>query len=120
MEWEYLFIKVFVQTNHDDRGLLITNNKIRRVNVTSGKPVLNGYHKTFCFYYFRTAARKLSKFKVFFFHKLQECHIQKLINGVANLALFCLTYNTGIHGKSVCLPLVSLLERLHRCMSLYN
>lgn len=50
--WDMNLPKHLVQIQHDDRGILVADNKIRRVNVTSAKSALNGYQKSRCFYCF--------------------------------------------------------------------
>src|SRR5690606_40125216 len=50
--WDMNLPKHLVQIQHDDQGLLVADNKIRRVNVTSAKSALNGYQKSRCFYCF--------------------------------------------------------------------
>jgi 5-methylcytosine-specific restriction endonuclease McrA len=117
--WDMNLPKHLVQIQHDDQGILVADNKIRRVNVTSAKSALNGYQKGRCFYCF--APITIDQFfehsadvDHFFPHKLRECDIQKPINGIANLVLACPTCNRGQMGKFDRLPSVNLLERLHK------
>lgn len=117
--WDMNLPKHLVQIQHDDRGILVADNKIRRVNVTSAKSALNGYQKSRCFYCFAPITiEQLQAHSAdidhFFPHKLRECDIQKPINGVANLVLACAECNRGQLGKFDRLPSVNLLERLHK------
>lgn len=113
--WDMNLPKHLVQIQHDDKGILVADNKIRRVNVTSAKSALNGYQKSRCFYCFAPITLEHSADVDHFFpHKLRECDIQKPINGVANLVLSCAECNRGYQGKFDRLPSVNLLERLHR------
>ncbi len=117
--WDMNLPKHLVQIQHDDQGILIADNKIRRVNVTSAKSALNGYQKSRCFYCFAPITiEQLFEHSAdvdhFFPHKLRECDIQKPINGVANLVLSCAECNRGYQGKFDHLPAVNLLQRLHR------
>ncbi len=117
--WDMNLPKHLVQIQHDDQGILIADNKIRRVNVTSAKSALNGYQKSRCFYCFAPITiEQLFEHSAdvdhFFPHKLRDCDIQKPINGVANLVLSCAECNRGYQGKFDHLPAVNLLQRLHR------
>ncbi len=117
--WDMNLPKHLVQIQHDDRGILVADNKIRRVNVTSAKSALNGYQKSRCFYCFAPITiEQLQEYSAdvdhFFPHRLRECDIQKPINGVANLVLACSECNRGQQGKFDRLPSVNLLERLHK------
>lgn len=117
--WDMNLPKHLVQIQHDDRGILVADNKIRRVNVTSAKSALNGYQKSRCFYCFAPITiEQLQQYSAdvdhFFPHRLRECDIQKPINGVANLVLACPECNRGQQGKFDRLPSVNLLERLHK------
>lgn len=117
--WDMNLPKHLVQIQHDDRGILVADNKIRRVNVTSAKSALNGYQKSRCFYCFAPITiEQLQEHSAdvdhFFPHRLRECDIQKPINGVANLVLACPECNRGQQGKFDRLPSVNLLERLHK------
>ncbi len=117
--WDMNLPKHLVQIQHDDRGILVADNKIRRVNVTSAKSALNGYQKSRCFYCFALITiEQLQQHSAdvdhFFPHRLRECDIQKPINGVANLVLACSECNRGQQGKFDRLPSVNLLERLHK------
>lgn len=117
--WDMNLPKHLVQIQHDDQGILVADNRIRRVNVTSAKSALNGYQKSRCFYCFAPITiEQLLEHSAdvdhFFPHKLRECDIQKPINGVANLVLACAECNRGHQGKFDRLPSVNLLERLHR------
>ena len=117
--WDMNLPKHLVQIQHDDQGILVADNKIRRINVTSAKPALNGYQKSRCFYCFAPITiEQLFEHSAdvdhFFPHKLRECDIQKPINGVANLVLACPSCNRGQQGKFDRLPSVNLLERLHK------
>lgn len=117
--WGMNLPKQLVQIRHDDRGILIADNKIRRVNVTSAKAALNGYQKSRCFYCYAPITIEES-FELsadvdhFFPHKLRECDEQKPVNGVVNLVLSCAQCNRGVNGKFDQLPSVELLARLHR------
>ncbi len=117
--WDMNLPKHLVQIQHDDQGILVADNKIRRVNITSAKSALNGYQKSRCFYCFAPITiEQLFEHSAdvdhFFPHKLRECDIQKPINGVANLVLSCAECNRGYQGKFDHLPAVNLLQRLHR------
>lgn len=117
--WDMNLPKQLVQIEHDDQGMLIANNKIRRVNVTSAKSALNGYQKSRCFYCFAPITiEQLLEHSAdvdhFFPHKLRECDIQKPINAVANLVLACPSCNRGQQGKFDRLPSIHLLARLHK------
>ncbi|MFW3963822.1 HNH endonuclease domain-containing protein [Acinetobacter radioresistens] len=117
--WEMNLPKNLVQIHHDDQGILIAENKIRRINVTSAKSALNGYQKSRCFYCFKpiTIEQLLphsADVDHFFPHKLRECDQTKPVNGVANLVLACPECNRGVGGKFDQLPSVDLLERLYR------
>ncbi len=117
--WDMNLPKHLVQIQHDDQGILVADNRIRRVNVTSAKSALNGYQKSRCFYCFvpitiEQLLEHSADVDHFFPHKLRECDIQKPINGVANLVLSCTECNRGHRGKFDRLPSVSLLERLHK------
>lgn len=117
--WDMNLPKQLVQIEHDDQGMLIANNKIRRVNVTSAKSALNGYQKSRCFYCFAPITieqllEQSADVDHFFPHKLRECDIQKPINAVANLVLACPSCNRGQQGKFDRLPSIHLLARLHK------
>lgn len=117
--WDMNLPRQLVQIEHDDQGVLVANNKIRRVNVTTARAALNGYQKSVCFYCFKpiTIEQMLehtADVDHFFPHKLRECDNQKPINGVANLVLACPDCNRGVAGKFDRLPAIPLLERLHR------
>ena len=117
--WDMNLPKQLVQIQHDDRGILVANNKIRRVNVTSVRSALNGYQKSRCFYcYAPITLEETLEFSAdvdhFFPHKLRACDIQKPVNGVANLVLSCTQCNRGVGGKFDQLPSTELLSRLHR------
>lgn len=117
--WDMNLPKHLVQIQHDDQGLLIADNKIRRVNVTSAKSALNGYQKSRCFYCFAPITiEQLLEHSAdvdhFFPHKLRQCNVEKPINGVANLVLACTECNRGQNGKFDRLPSLNLLERLHK------
>ena len=111
--------KQLVQIQHDDRGILVANNKIRRVNVTSVRSALNGYQKSRCFYCYAPITLEetfelSAEVDHFFPHKLRACDIQKPVNGVSNLVLSCIQCNRGVGGKFDQLPSLELLSRLHR------
>ena len=115
--WEMNLPKNLVQIQHDD-GLLIADNKLKRINVTSAKHALNGYHQGKCFYC--SCVITLEPFQEnsaevdhFFPHKLRVCDSEKPINGVANLVLACQECNRGVQGKFDQLPELEFLERLH-------
>lgn len=98
--------------------ILIGVNSIRRVNVTSAKPALNGYQKGRCFYCFKdisveSNSDELADVDHFFPHMLKICDPKKPIDGVANLVLACRDCNRGERGKFECLPSINLLERLY-------
>lgn len=117
--WSMNLLKHLVQIEHDDTGILIADNKMRRVSVTSAKAALNGYQKGKCFYCFRTVSiaslnDESADVDHFFPHKLRECDAGKPINGVSNLVLACISCNRGHQGKFDLLPSISLLERLHK------
>ncbi|MDO5666571.1 MAG: HNH endonuclease domain-containing protein [Alcaligenaceae bacterium] len=116
--WGMSLPKQLVQIQHDDHGILIADNKIRRVNVTSARAALNGYQKSRCFYCYAPITiadcfELSADVDHFFPHKLRECDNQKPVNGVANLVLSCPECNRGVRGKFDQLPSVDLLERLH-------
>lgn len=117
--WDMNLPKQLIQIQHDGNGILIADNKSRRVNVTRVKPALNGYQKGLCFYCYApiTIDSFLShsaEVDHFFPHKLRECDIQKPINGVANLVLSCPECNRGSRGKFDRLPSLRLLADLHK------
>ncbi|MBF7688271.1 HNH endonuclease family protein [Acinetobacter rathckeae] len=117
--WDMNLPKHLVQIQHDEQGILVADNKIRRVNVTSVKSALNGYQKSKCFYCFTdiTITQFLpnsADVDHFFPHKLRYCDAQKPVNGVANLVLACTECNRGQNGKFDRLPSVSLLAQLHK------
>lgn len=117
--WDMNLPKQLIQIQHDGNGILIADNKSRRVNVTRVKPALNGYQKGQCFYCYApiTIDSFLShsaEVDHFFPHKLRECNIQKPINGVANLVLSCPECNRGSRGKFDRLPSLRLLADLHK------
>ncbi len=124
--WDMNLPKHLVQIQHDDHGILVADNKIRRVNVTSAKSALNGYQKSRCFYCFAPITIELlSEYSAdvdhFFPQKLRECDIQKPINGVANLVLACPTCNRGQQGKFDRLPSINLFsvhDKFHRALVL--
>jgi 5-methylcytosine-specific restriction endonuclease McrA len=117
--WEMNLPKHLIQIEHDDKGTLIANNKLRRVSVTPVRPALNGYQKSRCFYCFREITieqmmEHSAEVDHFFPHKLRVCDQTKPINGVANLVLACQQCNRGSQGKFEQLPSLELLERLNR------
>lgn len=116
--WEMNLPKHLVQISYDDNGLLIADNKLRRVDVTSARSALNGYQKSRCFYCFKditieSGHTHSADVDHFFPHILRECDAQKPINGVANLVLACPECNRGKQGKFEKLASLNLLERLH-------
>lgn len=116
--WEMNLPKHLVQISYDDKGLLIADNKLRRVDVTSARSALNGYQKSRCFYCFKditieSGHTHSADVDHFFPHILRECDAQKPINGVANLVLACPECNRGKQGKFEKLASLNLLERLH-------
>ncbi len=116
--WEMNLPKHLVQISYDDKGLLIADNKLRRVDVTPARSALNGYQKSRCFYCFKDITIESGQphsadVDHFFPHILRECDAQKPINGIANLVLSCSDCNRGKQGKFEKLPSLILLERLH-------
>ena len=96
---------------------LIGVNSLRRTNVTSARPALNGYQKGRCFYCFREisivhGSHELADVDHFFPHILKQCDSNKPVDGVANLVLACQECNRGVNGKFDKLPSLTLLERL--------
>ncbi len=96
---------------------LIGITSLRRSNVTSARPALNGYQKGRCFYCFRnisvhTGDTEMADVDHFFPHILKQCDSTKPVDGVANLVLACQWCNRGEGGKFEKLPTVNLLERL--------
>lgn len=117
--WDMNLPKQLVQIEHDGEGVLVGDNKIRRVNVTPVRPALNGYQKSRCFYCYAPITIEQSQehsaeVDHFFPHLLRECDGQKPVNGVANLVLACVNCNRGPGGKFGQLPTTELLARLHR------
>lgn len=117
--WDMNLPKHLVQIQHDETGILVAENKLRRINVTSAKSALNGYQKGKCFYCFKpihleSNFENSAEVDHFFPHKLRDCDSQKPINGVANLVLACNTCNRGYQGKFDRLPSLKLLKRLYK------
>lgn len=102
-------------SNND--GLLIVNNNIRRVNITSVRSALNGYQKGRCFYCFENInLQEKQNLDVDHFipFVLQQYIPDVNLNGVWNLVLACKDCNRGVHGKFEKIPAPKYLERLYR------
>lgn len=91
---------------------------LKRIDITSSRPALNGYQKGKCFYCFNDIS--IDKYSVqladvdhFFPHALKK-ETQHNIDGVWNLVLACTTCNRGAGGKFMAIPQLRFLERLHR------
>ena len=105
-----------IQQDEENQMLFTIVDRVRRVNVTSSRDVLNGYQKGKCFYCFdeisvEPGADNLADVDHFFPHKLHK--IVKPINGVWNLVLACSNCNRGSGGKFDSLPSRLFLDRLH-------
>jgi len=84
--------------------------------VTSAKSALNRYQKSRCFYCFAPITiEQLQTYSAdvdhFFPHMLQECDIQKPINGLANLVLVYPECNQGQQGRFDHLPLIEFVGK---------
>jgi hypothetical protein len=96
---------------------LFTNQKERRVPITSCRDSLNGYQKGRCFYCYSSISvddkcENLADVDHFFPWTLKN-QLSNL-NGVWNLVLACKDCNRGISGKFAQVPSIQLLERLHK------
>jgi len=101
----------------DDLKLLFTDNKDRRITLTSCRDALNGYQKGKCFYCFSDislngSADLLPDVDHFLPWSLSD-NIEN-INGVWNLVLACKDCNRGESGKFAKVPSLDLLARLHK------
>jgi len=100
----------------EERQMLFSHQRERRINITSCRNSLNGYQKGRCFYCYRDiiltpGEENLADVDHFLPWSLQN----KIgnINGVWNLVLACQSCNRGRNGKSAFIPSLRLLERLH-------
>ncbi|MDP2646519.1 MAG: HNH endonuclease domain-containing protein [Desulfobacterales bacterium] len=91
----------------------------RRINVTGCRAALNGYQRGKCFYCFKDIVISGAETEVEVDHffpigltRFSE-FIQMNLNGVWNLVLSCQDCNRGVGGKSMLVPNVRYLERLH-------
>lgn len=100
-------------------GFLVTNDKNKRISVTSSKNALNGYQKSKCFFCYDyisiiSGSKNLSHVDHFFPHTLKSKNFESYIDGVWNLVLSCQKCNNGKDGKFAQLPSKKLLERLYK------
>jgi len=120
--WELSLPRTMISIDYDaDTELLFTrDNKRKRKSVTGSRGALNGYQKGKCFYCF-------SNIKIgggyltmppevdhFFPHMLKNTGFGAIIDGIWNLVLACQDCNRGVGGKFEQIPVLRLLERLHR------
>lgn len=117
--WENNISKnlMLIEYEHETESLIGVTS-LRRNNVTSARPALNGYQKGLCFYCYRNISidagdDSLADVDHFFPHILKACDISKPIDGVANLVLACQDCNRGVNGKFERLPTINFLERLY-------
>lgn len=116
--WELGISKNLITVNYDQKnGVLFTDSKARRVDVTSCRDSLNGYQKSRCFYCHKqittvSKAENLGDVDHFLPWTLNDKIAN--INGVWNLVLACKDCNRGEGGKFARVPTVKLLERLHK------
>lgn len=108
--WELNLPKYLIQIDYkEETREFFADNNLRRVQVTSARPSLNGYQKGRCFYCFREISIDQNHVDFadvdhFFPHALRQCDPEKPVNGVANLVLACKDCNRGENGKFDKLP----------------
>ena len=119
--WELGISRNVLNVKYDNvgKGLYITNNYLKRKDITSAKNALNGYQKGKCFYCFRdisiTSTLLIScDVDHFFPHILKPILTTVNLDGVWNLVLSCEHCNRGIEGKFAQVPAIKYLERLHK------
>lgn len=108
-----------VKYDDNDEGLFITDNYLRRKDITSARSALNGYQKGKCFYCFRDISidnSLISNCDVdhFFPHILKPVLLNVNLDGVWNLVLSCSHCNRGADGKFARVPAVKYLNRLYK------
>jgi hypothetical protein len=117
--WELKVSRNLISIGCDlDESLLFTQNRARRVNITSCRGALNGYQKGKCFYCFGdisiiTSAADLTDVDHFFPRVLINYRIAHPVDGIWNLVLACVSCNRGVGGKFDQLPQLRFLERLN-------
>ena len=116
--WELGISKNLISVNYDPtNGVLFTDTKTRRIDVTSCRDSLNGYQKSRCFYCYKqisTISETENMGDVDHFLPWTLNDKIENINGVWNLVLACKDCNRGEGGKFARVPSVKLLERLHK------
>jgi len=117
--WNLGISKNLLHVDIDDKleSLIVRNDRIKRVTVTSSRDALNGYQKGYCFYCKERMIDLSASFDNtdvdhFLPHKLKEYGF-KNIDGVWNLVLSCPTCNRGTEGKFMKLPSLKFLKDLH-------
>jgi len=108
---------ITVQHDTDNNTLFTSDNRLRRVTITSSRPALNGYQKGRCFYCFSDVflsdeSTFITDVDHFFPHILKQ-HGFFDVDGIWNLVLACYECNRGPGGKFAQVPDLPLLERLH-------
>lgn len=107
---------ITVEYDHDLK-ILFTNDKERRVDITSCRDSLNGYQKGHCFYcheHISVEKNSISLADVDHFFPWMLRDTVSNINGVWNLVLACIDCNRGEDGKFAKVPNIDLLTRLHK------
>jgi 5-methylcytosine-specific restriction endonuclease McrA len=112
--WQLNLPRAGVAVQADLAQNLLFVERIRRVNLTSVQPALNGYQKGRCFYC--RAEMTLAGVDVdhFFPWILKERGDMPDADGVWNLVLACRRCNRGEDGKFFAVPAARLVESLHR------
>ena len=116
--WSLGISKQLIDVKYDDDSKeFFTNDRDKRIDITSSRDSLNGYQKGKCFYCFDNISidsldENLADVDHFFPWVIRD-EVQN-INGVWNLVLACKSCNRGENGKFERLPAIDLLSRLHK------
>ena len=108
-----------VQYDKDNNGLYVTDNYLKRKDITSARNALNGYQKGKCFYCFANITTNqqdtsLCDVDHFFPHILKPILPHVNLDGVWNLVLACNHCNRGNDGKFAKVSAIKYLERLFK------
>ena len=116
--WSLGISKQLIDVKYDnDSKEFFTNDRERRIDITSSRDSLNGYQKGKCFYCFENISinpkdDNLADVDHFFPWMIRD-KVEN-VNGVWNLVLACKSCNRGENGKFERLPSRDLLQRLHQ------
>ena len=119
--WQMNISSSLISVSHDiEQGtFFIEDPSLKRTDVTSARPALNGYQKGKCFYCFSDIsingdASDMADVDHFLPHRLKAAGKMANIDGVWNLVLACKRCNRGKDGKFDRAPEIRYLERLNK------